>query len=159
MVVIPGLRLAKKKRMQRYAQRRYQTVRRADLWSILKVSVWLYLAVLITVLVAGTMLWWAASTAGVVGNVEQFVGVHNNTFRSLSWNVLLTSTVIGLVIVCTLTVLTVFAAGFYNLVTELLGGVEVTVVEREEPTEQGRDPIDGTGRPQPASHSLGSDGR
>jgi hypothetical protein len=134
-VAIPGLRLGKNKNRQRYAERRYQTVRSADLWSVLKLSVWLYLAILITVLIAGTMLWWAVSTTGVVGNVEQFVGVHNNTFSSLSWNVLLTATVIGLVIVGTLTVLTVFAAGFYNLVTELLGGVEVTIVEREEPTE------------------------
>jgi phosphotransferase system glucose/maltose/N-acetylglucosamine-specific IIC component len=131
-VVIPGLRLGKNKHRQRYAERRYKTIRSADLWSVLKLSAWLYLITLITVLIAGTMLWWAASAAGIFGNVEQLFGLRTNTLRSLSWNVLLTSTLIGLAIVCTLTVLTVFAAGFYNLVTELLGGVEVTVVEEEE---------------------------
>jgi hypothetical protein len=91
---------------------------------------------LIVMLVAGVMLWWIASAAGVIGNVEKFIGdlVNNKDFRFLSWEVLRASTLIGLVIVCILTVLTVLAAAFYNLFSELLGGVEVTVVEQEELT-------------------------
>jgi hypothetical protein len=46
--------------------------------------------------------------------------------------VLRAATLVGLVIVCIMTVLTVLAAAFYNLFAELLGGVEVTVVEQEE---------------------------
>ena len=75
-----------------------------------------------------------ASAAGVVGSVERFIGelVNNKDFRFLSWEVLRAATLIGLVIVCILTVVTVLAAAFYNLFSELLGGVEVTVVEQEE---------------------------
>ena len=40
-----------------------------------------------------------------------------------------------LVVVCLLTVITVIAAAFYNLFSELLGGIEVTVVEQEELSE------------------------
>jgi hypothetical protein len=116
-------------------ERRYvQTVRSVDLWSVLKVAICFYLCALIVMLVAGVMLWWIASAAGVVSSVESFVGelVNNKDFRLLSWQVLRAATLIGLVVVCLLTVMTVLAAAFYNLFSELLGGIEVTVVEQEE---------------------------
>ena len=105
---------------------------------MLKVSICFYLCALVVLLLTGVMLWWIASAAGVVGNIEQFVGElisssdGENEFRFLSWSVLRATTLIGLVIVCILTVVTVLAAAFYNLFSELLGGVEVTVVEEEE---------------------------
>ena len=118
-------------------ERRYvQTVRSVDLWSVLKVSICFYLCALIVMLVAGVMLWWIATAAGVVASIESFVGqlVNNKDFRLLSWEVLRAATLIGLVVVCLLTVITVLAAAFYNLFSELLGGIEVTVVEQEELT-------------------------
>lgn len=131
----------KKSRRRRVAsprqvfERRYvQTIRSLDLWSVLKVSICFYLCTLIVMLVAGVMLWWIASAAGVISSVESFVGqlVNNKGFRLLSWQVLRAATLIGLVVVCLLTVVTVLAAAFYNLFSELLGGIEVTVVEQEE---------------------------
>jgi len=121
---------------QVYERRYVQTIRSVDLWSVLKISICFYLCALIVMLVAAVILWWIASAAGVVGNVESFIGdlVNNKNFRFLSWEVLRAATLIGLVIVCILTVLTVLAAAFYNLFSELLGGVEVTVVEQEELT-------------------------
>ena len=138
----PAARAAKKKPSRKRVasprqvfERRYvQTVRSVDLWSVLKVSICFYLCALIVFLVAGVLLWWIASAAGVVSSIESFVGelVNNKDFRLLSWEVLRASTLIGLVVVCLLTVMTVLAAAFYNLFSELLGGVEVTVVEQEE---------------------------
>ena len=131
----------KKSRRKRVAtprqifERRYvHTIKSVDLWSVLKVSICFYLCALIVILVAGVMLWWVASAAGVVASVESFVGelVNNKDFRLLSWEVLRAATLIGLVVVCLLTVVTVLAAAFYNLFSELLGGIEVTVVEQEE---------------------------
>ena len=139
----PKPRAPKKERRRRTAtprqvyERRYvQAIRSVDLWSVLKVSICFYLCALIVLLVAGVMLWWIASAAGVISSVESFVGdlVSNKSFRFLSWEVLRAATLIGLVVVCILTVLTVLAAAFYNLFAELLGGVEVTVVEQEELT-------------------------
>ena len=119
---------------QVYERRYVQTVRSVDLWSVLKVSICFFLCALIVMLAAAVMLWWIASAAGVISNVEKFVGdlVNNEDFRFLSWEVLRAGTLVGLVFVCILTVLTVMAAAFYNLFSELLGGVEVTVVEQEE---------------------------
>ena len=140
----PEARAPKKPRRKRVAsprqvfERRYvQTVRSVDLWSVLKVAICFYLCALIVILVAGVMLWWIASAAGVVASIESFVGelVNNKDFRLLSWEVLRAATLIGLVVVCLMTVVTVLAAAFYNLFSELLGGVEVTVVEQEELSE------------------------
>ncbi|MDQ1457798.1 MAG: hypothetical protein QOH28_3418 [Actinomycetota bacterium] len=140
----PEPRAPKKPRRKRVAsprqvfERRYvQTIRSVDLWSVLKVAICFYLSALIVILVAGVMLWWVASAAGVVASVESFVGelVNNKDFRLLSWEVLRAATLIGLVLVCLMTVVTVLAAAFYNLFSELLGGIEVTVVEQEELSE------------------------
>ena len=140
-VPAPSPSRAPKKQKQRRAtprqvfERRYtQTVRSIDLWSVLKVSICFYLCSLIVLLVAGVMLWWIASAAGFIDSVQKFVGelVDNKDFQFLSWQVLRASTLVGLVVVCILTVLTVLAAAFYNLFSELLGGIEVTVVEQEE---------------------------
>jgi Transmembrane domain of unknown function (DUF3566) len=111
-----------------------QMVRAVDLWSVLKVAICFYFAALIMLLASGLMLWWIASAAGAITNIEKLIGqlVSNKDFRLLPWQVLRAATLIGMIVVCTLTVLTVLAAAFYNLFSELLGGVEVTVVEQGE---------------------------
>ena len=117
-----------------YERRYRQTVRQIDIWSVLKISLCFYLTALIVVLVTGMILWWIASAVGAVHNIEHFVGelVNDNKFHFLSWEVLRGATIIGLVLVCIMVVITVLAAAFYNLFSELTGGLEVTVVEHED---------------------------
>src|SRR6476660_495831 len=117
-----------------YERRYRQTVRSIDVWSVLKISLCFYMCALIVVLLAGVVLWWIASAVGAIHNVEKFVGdlVSDNKFHFLSWEVLRGATLIGLVIVCVLVVLTVLAAAFYNLFAELIGGLEITVVEHDD---------------------------
>lgn len=121
-------------RQMAYERRYRQTVRSIDIWSVLKIALCFYLCALIVVLVAGVVLWWIASAVGAIENVEKFIGelVSDNNFHFLSWEVLRGATLIGLVIVCVLVVITVLAAAFYNLFSELIGGLEVTVVEHED---------------------------
>ena len=89
---------------------------------------------MIVVLVTGVVLWWIASAVGAVHNVEHFIGelVNDPKFHFLSWEVLRGATIVGLVLVCVLVVITVLAAAFYNLFSELIGGLEVTVAEHED---------------------------
>jgi hypothetical protein len=122
--------------VRRPMERRYrQTIRSVDLWTVLKISVCFYLCGLIVSLGACIVLWWIASGLGVINNIENFIGdlLGSDNFEFLSWRILRGATLIGLVIVCLQVVCTVLAAAFYNLFSELLGGVEMTVVE-EEPT-------------------------
>lgn len=118
----------------RAQERRYrQTVRKVDLWSVLKISVCFYLCALIVAVAAGMVLWWVATAAGVVSNVEEFIGelLGSEDFEFLSWRILRGATFIGLVVVCLMVVVTVLAAALYNLFSELVGGVELTVTEEE----------------------------
>jgi ABC-type multidrug transport system fused ATPase/permease subunit len=117
-----------------YERRYRQTIRSIDIWSVLKISLCFYLSALLVVLVAGIVLWWIASALGAIHNVEKFIGdlVSDSHFHFLSWEVLRGATLIGLVVVCVLVVITVLAAAFYNLFSELTGGLEVTVVEHED---------------------------
>jgi hypothetical protein len=116
-----------------YERHYRQTIRKIDLWSVLKISVCFYVMGLVVVLSAGVVLWWIASAFGVIGNIENFVGdlVNSTDFKFLSWNVLRASALVGLVIVCLMVVWTVVAAAFYNLFAQVFGGIEVTVVEDE----------------------------
>jgi hypothetical protein len=117
-----------------YERRYRQTVRSIDIWSVLKMSLCFYLTALLVLLVTGMILWWIASAVGAVHNVENFFGelLSDPKFHFLSWEVLRGATIVGLVIVCVLVVITVLAAAFYNLFSELVGGLEVTVVEHED---------------------------
>ena len=117
-----------------YERRYRQTVRSIDIWSVLKIALCFYLTALIVVLVAGVVLWWIASAVGAVHNIEHFIGEHvdDSKFHFLTWEVLRGATIIGLVLVCVMVVITVLAAAFYNLFSELIGGLEVTVVEHED---------------------------
>jgi hypothetical protein len=134
----PSPRPAPARRSVRLLERRYrQTIRRVDLWSVLKLSICFYLAALIVALGAGMVLWWIASQLGVIDGVEDFMGelLSSDDFQFLSWRILRGATLIGLVVVCLMVVLTVLAAAFYNVFSEIVGGVEITVSEEEAPRE------------------------
>ena len=127
-------KVAKKNAVRPTYERRYrQTIRKVDLWTVLKISVCFYLTALLVLLFAGMVLWWIASALGMISNLEDFMGelVESDDFRFLSWDVLRGASLVGLVLVSVMVVVTVLAAAFYNLFAELLGGIEVTVVEEE----------------------------
>lgn len=115
-------------------ERRYhQTVRRIDVWSVLKVSVCFYLCALIVTLSAGIIVWTVADSVGAITSIENFISEllddKKGQFRFLASEILRAATLLGLVVVCLMTIFTVLAAALYNLFADLVGGVEITVVE------------------------------
>jgi hypothetical protein len=118
----------------RLPQRRYrQTVQKLDLWSVLKLSLCFYLCGLIVTIVAGVVLWLVADAFNVVHDIEHFMGdlLSSKDFKFLSAQILEGAILVGLVIVALMTIITVVAAAFYNLFAELVGGVEVVIVEED----------------------------
>jgi hypothetical protein len=116
----------------RMPQRRYrQTIQKLDLWSVLKVSLCFYLSGLVMTIVAGVVLWFIADSFNVIHDVERFMGdlLSSKDFKLLSAQILEGTVLIGLVVVALLTILTVIAAAFYNLFGQVMGGIEVTIVE------------------------------
>ena len=109
-----------------------RVVREIDPWSALKVGLVFHLVVYLTLLVASVLLWSVASATGTIDNVERFLesfGWESFQFNGLAlfFNVLF----LGLLGVVLLTALWVLGAMVFNLITDLVGGVRVSVLEEE----------------------------
>jgi len=106
---------------------------KVDLWSVLKVSLCFYLAGLAIMIIAGLVVWLLLDASGGIHNFEKFMGdiMSAKDYRLVAPQILLGSVLVGLVLVALMTIVTVIAAALYNLFSELVGGVEVTLVEAE----------------------------
>jgi uncharacterized membrane protein YgcG len=97
-----------------------------DLRPIAKIAATYYLCVLAVVLVASVLFWLFASMIGIVGSIEGFVrDVGFSGFHFVSVQLFLGLIILGLAWVGVMTVLTVLAGAFYNLLAEQLGGITV----------------------------------
>ncbi len=109
-----------------------RVVRDVDVWSVFKVGLVFHLVLFIVSLIAVSLLWSVANSTGTIDNVENFFesfGWESFTFdgSALFGNFFafgLLSAILG-------TGLWVVAAVMFNLITELVGGVRVTVLEEE----------------------------
>lgn len=109
-------------------------IRRVDTWTVLRFSVLFYLSMLVVVLVAGILLWVAASAAGVIDNVEKFVEdlFVLDSFHIRAGLIFRATLVGGLVLVLLGTGANVLMAVIYNLTSDVVGGIEVTVLEEDQ---------------------------
>ncbi|MGQ0520457.1 MAG: DUF3566 domain-containing protein [Actinomycetota bacterium] len=110
-----------------------RVIRRVDPWSVLRFSLVFYACMLVVGMVAGFVLWAAASTTGLIDNIERFF---EELFALESFTVngglIFRSTLIGgLVLVLLGTGANVLMAVLYNLTSDVVGGVEVTVLEEQ----------------------------
>ena len=128
----PGPRRSLFRRRTR-VRRVSRVVRRVDAWSVLKISAIFYSLAYGIVLVAGVLLWNLAQTTGTVANVEGFVRelfglrvftIDGERLYRASWP-------IGVFLAVAGTGLNVTVAVMFNLITDLVGGVRVTVLEEE----------------------------
>lgn len=115
------------------ARRSRVEMSRVDLWSVLKVSLCFYLAGLAILLIAGLVTWLLLDAAGQIRSFERFMGdiLSAKNYHLVASEVLIGGVLIGLVLVALVTVLTVIAAALYNVFSDLVGGIEVTLVEAD----------------------------
>jgi hypothetical protein len=108
-------------------------IRRVDLWAVLKISLCFYVAAVVLVIISGVVLWLIADAAGAIGNVERFMGkiLSSKNYHLVPAQILEGSILVGLVLAALLTIITVVGAALYNLFSEMVGGVEVTLVESD----------------------------
>jgi hypothetical protein len=113
-------------------------LRRLDPWTVLKLSVVYYLALFAVLLVAGTLLWAGASAVGVVGNIESFmVDIGFEDFRFIPSKLLGGLALGGLVLVVAGTVANVLLTALFNLMSDVVGGLKLTLQEDGEPGRTG----------------------
>jgi hypothetical protein len=117
-------------------------VRRIDPWSVLKFSLLFSLCLLVVFVVAVAALYFALQALGVFDSVNQFVrdltqanaggtstGGFDVTFSAT--RVIGGAAVIGLINVVIITAISTLGAFLYNLCSDIVGGIEVTLAERE----------------------------
>jgi hypothetical protein len=111
-----------------------QVVRRVSVWSVLKVSLIFYVLVLAVFLITGVAVWNVASDFGVVNSLDKLVrslfalsSFKLHPLAALAWG-----TAVGAAL-CFLGVLVnVVAALLYNLISDVVGGVRVTLTAEKE---------------------------
>ena len=109
------------------------TVKRIDPWSTLKFSFVYSLAGLVVLLVAVIALYAVVDAMGVIASIQSFlndVGGSKLTAWLSFGRVLAIALVLGGVNVILFTAFATLTAFVYNVCTDLVGGVEVTLAER-----------------------------
>ena len=109
-----------------------RVIREIDPWSAFKVGLALHLVVYFTVLIASVLLWSVASATGTIDNIERFLMSFGwESFQFHGWTLLLNEILLGLLLVALLTIVWVLGATMFNLITDLVGGIRVSVLEEE----------------------------
>jgi hypothetical protein len=116
-------------------------LKRIDPWSVMKFAFAVSVVLFIVVVVATSVLYLALDTMGVWEQVNTSLGdLVNNTggaadatggFRITAWGIIGTSMLIGAVNVVLFTALATLGAFIYNVCADLVGGVELTLAERD----------------------------
>ncbi|MFI5841030.1 DUF3566 domain-containing protein [Catenuloplanes sp. NPDC051500] len=114
-------------------------VKRIDPWSVMKFSFAVSLVLFIVVIVATSVLYLALDAMGVFQSVNESLkelvsasgGDAGGGFKITAKGVIGTSALIGLVNVVLFTALATLGAFIYNVCADLVGGVELTLAERD----------------------------
>jgi Transmembrane domain of unknown function (DUF3566) len=113
------------------------TLKRIDPWTTLKFSFVYGLAGMIVLLVAVVVLYGVVDALGVISSVKSFLDQVNGSGSNDSlaaWlgfeRIMLVAFVIGLINVILFTAFATLTAFIYNVCTDIVGGVEVTLAER-----------------------------
>jgi len=110
-----------------------RVIRRFDPWSVLKLSLLFYFCLFVVMMVAGTLLWSLASGTGTITDIEGFikdVGAFK-TFEFEGTKIFRASLLAGLILVIVGSAFNVLLAVLFNLISDLVGGIRVTVLEEE----------------------------
>ena len=124
-------------------------VRRVEPWTVLKFSVLLFATLYLVFLVAGLVLWTAATATGLRENIEKFIGdlIASDDFKILGPTMMRASILGGLVLVVMGTGASVLFTVLYNLISDVIGGI--TVVFEERPSRRNRKLLEVEAAPPP----------
>ena len=129
--VAPGAQLRGPGRRPR-VRRVTRVLRHIDPWSTFKVALLFSLVGYVVVLTAGVLLWRVADSTGTLDNVERwFTQFGWETFELKGGEVFHNAWIMGLFGIVAVTGGLVLLATLFNLVSDIVGGVRLTVLEEE----------------------------
>ena len=114
-------------------RRTRRTIRHIDPWSVFKVSLLLSICLYIAAMIAGVLLWSAAVNSGVIDNIESFVEEVGSyqVWQLDGEEIFRRTSVIGIVLMVAGVAFNVLMAIVFNLISDLVGGVRVTILEED----------------------------
>jgi len=109
-----------------------RVLRDIDVWSVFKVGIIFHLVLYVIALIAVSLVWSVANSTGTIDNTENFFESFGWESFSLDGGALFSNfAVFGLLAALLGTAAWVIGAVMFNLITELVGGIRVTVLEEE----------------------------
>ena len=107
-------------------------VRKVGPWSVFKISFFFYLCVLAVVLGAFVILYGVLGAIGALDSLQRLIRdlFADQTFEIHGDWLFSRALVVGLAMVGLWTLINVFVAFLYNLISDLVGGIEITLAER-----------------------------
>ena len=109
-----------------------RVIRDIDPWSVFKIGLIFHFVIYLIMLVALVLLWSVASATGTIDNIQQFMKSFGwESFQFKGGQLFVNVMILGLLGVVLATALWVLAATIFNLITDLVGGIRVTVLEEE----------------------------
>ena len=109
-----------------------RVIRHVDPWSVFKVALCFSVVLYGVCLTAGVLLWNVAYTTGTIDNMERFFESFGwDTFEFKGGELYHNAWIAGLFAAVGLTGFIVLTVTLFNLITDLVGGVRVTVLEEE----------------------------
>lgn len=125
----------RRRRVRLEARRVRRIVRHIEPWSVLKISVIFYICLWLILLLAGVVLWSLADSSGTLDSVEELIESlfsldEENSF--FSGGTIFRSYAVGTMFLAIAGVaFNVLLCVLYNLISDLTGGMRITVIEEE----------------------------
>lgn len=120
------------RRPRRRVRRVTRVVRHVDPWSVFKVALVFSFVLYGICLTAGVLLWNVAYTTGTIDNLQKFFESFGwSSFRFKGGQLFHNAWIGGLFGALGLTGLALLGATLFNLITDLVGGIRVSVLEEE----------------------------
>lgn len=127
-----GRRLLNGRRQRFEARKVHRVIRHVDPWSVLKMSIVFFLCVWVMFMVAIVIVWSIAESSGTIGKIEDLLAELDITNSGFDGTFIFRQYgLFGLVMACACTIATTVGAIVFNLVSDLIGGVWITVIEEE----------------------------
>lgn len=121
-------------RRQRFEARKVRRlVRHLDPWSVLKLSILVALCMWLITMIASVILWTVASNSGTIASIEDFV---NDALQLQDWTLdgdflFRQFGLITFLLALGMAAAMVIATLVFNLISDIIGGVWLTVIEEE----------------------------
>lgn len=115
------------------ARKARRVLRHIDPWSVLTFSVLFHLVFFAALLLASVLVWNAAVAAGTIESIEDFIITLGDyeTFEINGDAVFRAAVIIAGMLTLASSVLVVLLTVIFNLISDLIGGIRVTVIEEE----------------------------